>query len=132
MKSTRRPSPSPSMSLKPLSRQMLTQMRVDYDTGVYRKRVADEAKRIYTLVVDYAKTANVEFYTVEIPVECYDIVHDVIYELNAAFPDCSILRKVLTRGVDGHMYDSSLGVDPHGIRLQKKQFHKLYITVDWS
>lgn len=132
MKSTRRPSPSPSMSLKPLSRQMLTQMRVDYDTGVYRKRVADEAKRIYTLVVDYAKTANVEFYTVEIPVECYDIVHDVIYELNSAFPDCSILRKVLTRGVDGHMYDSSLGVDPHGIRLQKKQFHKLYITVDWS
>ena len=111
---------------------MLIQMRVDYDTGLYRKRVADEAKRIYTLVVDYAKTANVEFCTVEVPTESYDIVHDVIYELNAAFPDCSILRKVLTRGVDGHMYDSSLGVDPHGIRLQKKQFHKLYITVDWS
>lgn len=123
---------SPTMSLKPFSREMLIQMRVDYDTAQYRKRVTDEAKRIYSLVLDYAKTANVEFYTVEIPVECYDIVHDVIYELNTAFPDCSILRKVLTRGVDGHMYDSSLGVDPHGIRLQKKQFHKLYITVDWS
>jgi len=49
-----------------------------------------------------------------------------------AFPDSTILRKVLTRGVDGNMYDSSLCVDPNGIRLQKKHFHKLYITIDWS
>ena len=123
---------SPTMSLKPFSREMLNLLRVDYDAAMYKKRVNDEAKRIYNLVIEYAKTANVEFYSAEIPVECYDIVHDVIYELNTAFPDCSILRKVLTRGVDGHMYDSSLIVDPHGIRLQKKQFHKLYVTVDWS
>jgi hypothetical protein len=120
------------MSLRPFSREMLSLLRVDHDEAMYRKRVSDEAKRIYMQVLEYAKTANVEFYSSEIPVESYDIVHDVIYELNIAFPDCSILRKVLTRGVDGHMYDSSLVVDPHGIRLQKKQFHKLYITVDWS
>lgn len=120
------------MSLRPFSREMLSLLRVDHDAAMYRKRVNDEAKRIYTQVLEYAKTANVEFYSVEIPAESYDIIHDVIYELNIAFPDCSILRKVLTRGVDGHMYDSSLLVDPHGIRLQKKQFHKLYITIDWS
>lgn len=120
------------MSLRPYTREMLSKLKPNNDAAVYAKRVEDEVTRIYHLVVDYAKIATMPFFTVEIPVESYDIVHDVIYELNVVFPDCTFLRKVLTRGVDGGMYDSSLSVDQNGIRLQKKQFHKLYITVDWS
>jgi hypothetical protein len=124
--------PSPTMSLKPYTREMLTLLKANTNAILYAKKVDDEVKRIYTLVLDYAKVATMPFFTVEIPVESYDIVHDVIYELNVVFPDCTFLRKVLTRGVDGSMYDSALSVDQNGIRLQKKQFHKLYITVDWS
>ena len=120
------------MSLKPYTRHMLSLLKANNALAIHAKRVNDEVKRIYTLVLEYARISSTPLFTVEIPMECYDIIHDVIYDLNMAFPDSTILRKVLTRGVDGNMYDSSLSVDPNGIRLQKKHFHKLYITIDWS
>ena len=120
------------MLLKPYTLQMLQRIKSEHDLLVHRRRVETEVERIYDRLLEYAKTAMKCYYAVEISADCYDIVHDIMYELNTAFPECTIQSKVLTRGVDGHMYDARLRYDPFGIRLQKKQFHKLYITVDWS
>lgn len=120
------------MHLIPFTREMLKKLKVDHDAAVYKQRIEAEVERIYDILLQYAKTARHSYCTLEISPESYDIVHDIMYELNAAFPECSIQRKVLTRGVDGQMYDASLGVDVRGIRLQRKQFHRLYLTVDWS
>jgi hypothetical protein len=120
------------MHLTPFTREMLKNLRVDHDAALHKKRVHTEVERIYDILLEYAKTARYCYCTVEIRPGSYDILHDVMYELNIAFPECSIQRKVLTRGVDGQMYDASLGVDVRGIRLQSRQFHKLYLTIDWS
>ena len=120
------------MQLKPYTRHMLQTMKAEYDGIVRKQRVDVEVGRIYDHLLEYARTAVKCYYAVELSKECYDILHDIIFELNTAFPECTIQPKVLTRGVDGNMYDARLRYDPFGIRLQKKQFHKLYITVDWS
>jgi len=118
--------------LKPFTRDMITMLKANHDADIHSIRVAEETKRIYDKFLTYATTAKICICTIEVDKECHDIVDDVIYELNKAFPDCSIKHKTLTRGVNGHMYDTSLMYDPIGIRLQKKQFHRLYITIDWS
>lgn len=120
------------MSLTPFTKDMLRQLKEDSYLAAHCKRIIEQSNTIYRLVIRFAMTTKYTMYYYEIDLHSKDIVHDIIFELNKLFPDCIVKHTVLTRGVDGYMYEASLGCDPKGVRLQTKQFHKEYITIDWS
>ena len=116
----------------PYTRQMIKSLKIDFETLKRESLIHREAQRIYTSVLDFARAGNETYCAIELLRDAYVSVDDIIFELNKGFPDSIIEKRILTRGVDGDMYETSCKVDSIGIRLQRKQFQKVYITIDWS
>jgi len=111
---------------------MIKSMKMNHAKLVQENLIRLEAQRIYSSVLEFAKVGVETFCAVELLRDAEANVDDIIYELNKAFPDCIIEKRVMTRGVDGDMYETSCKMDTAGIRLQRKQFHKVYVTIDWT
>lgn len=129
------------MSLQKFDRKTMQGLKDEMDRQERRHHINIIVSRIYEAAVKQAKTSKETIFKNEIKKGNYgpqvrdpeydfimDNIDEIIYNLNIAFPECSVQLKKYTYMNDGNPVDVS-SISDITTRVLKC---KTYIVIDWS
>jgi hypothetical protein len=118
-------------------------LKAQNDEKLRLDRVKQIAKSIYTNSVNLAGRSSDTSFKHEIPrihliTRQYtsdpfylNNMADILAELQALFPDCSVTHSLMAKGRDGKLYDLSK-IDDSVLPFIDQTLEQSYIVIDWS
>lgn len=132
------------MSLTPMSRIMLHNLKVQTDEENRIKNIKEFVGQIYENTLLIAKNTSNMIYYHPIPVlvnkdtneTSYDPFYrrnmsDILNQLQQLFPDCSVTHTLLSLGTNGNLYDISKMNDKM-LPYIDTPLENSYIVIDWT
>ena len=133
---------------QPITRHELQQLKVKNDEQKRVNTINKYVNSIYNSLINQARSSNRSSNTSSnmtsynyqinqvpsIDPDCIFIEknkYDILNGLKVLFPDCLIDFKILSRGVDGKLYDVS-NIDEKIKPFINRQNDREYIVIDWS
>jgi hypothetical protein len=119
-------------------RQDLQQLKIKNDEHKRLNMINKCVNSIYNSLINQASSSTLTSYNYQInqvPSTDYEFIkinkNDILNGLKVLFPDCLIEFKILSRGIDGVMYDVS-NIDEKISPFINRQNDREYIVIDWS
>lgn len=135
---------APNMSQPtPMSRAMMQELKSQKEEKVRLNKVKQISDSIYYYAIQVAEKTSDISYNHEIPRERYNSMNyrsdpfylnnmaDILAELQALFPGCSVTHSLMAKGRDGKLYDISK-LDDRVLPFVDQTLEQSYIVIDWS
>jgi hypothetical protein len=123
---------------QPISRQYLQELKVNNDEQKRLNMINKCVNNIYNSLINQAASSTLTSYNYQInqgPSTDSEFIkknkNDILNGLKVLFPDCLVEFKILSRGIDGEMYDVS-NIDEKISPFINRQNDREYIVIDWT